>query len=141
MGTKSASTAKAIDGLYKQIDDLLNNSPTETELKQAKDSILNGFIFAYDSPDKILSEQLTYELYGYPKDFLERFRGAVEKVTGADVNRVARKYIDKRKLAVLVVGNPKEFDKPLTTFGQVTKLDIAIPTAPGAPPKAAAGGE
>ena len=78
----------------------------------------------------MLSEQLTYELYGYPKDFLERFRGAVEKVTAADVNRVARKYIDKTKLAVLVVGNPKEFDKPLTTFGQVTNLDITIPTAP-----------
>jgi len=130
MGTKSGSTAKAIDGLYKQIDDLLINPPTEIELKQAKDSILNGFIFAYDSPDKVLSEQLTYELYGYPKDFLERFRGAVEKVSAADVNRVARKYIDKSKLAVLVVGNPKEFDKPLTTFGQVTRLDITIPTAP-----------
>ena len=130
MGTKSGSTAKAIEGLYKQIDDLLSNPPSDAELKQAKDSILNGFIFAYDSPDKVLSEQLTYELYGYPKDFLERFRGAVEKVTTADVNRVARKYIDKSKLAVLVVGNPKEFDKPLTTFGQVTKLDITIPTAP-----------
>ncbi|HKR32818.1 MAG TPA: pitrilysin family protein [Terriglobales bacterium] len=130
MGTKSGSTAKAIEGLYKQIDDLLANPPSGAELKQAKDSILNGFIFAYDSPDKVLSEQLTYELYGYPKDFLERFRGAVEKVTAADVNRVARKYIDKTKLAVLVVGNPKEFDKPLTTFGQVTNLDITIPTAP-----------
>ncbi len=130
MGTKSGSTVKAIDGLYKQIDDLLSNPPTDAELKQAKDSILNGFIFAYDSPDKILGEQLTYELYGYPKDFLERFRDAVEKVTAADVNRVARKYIDKSKLAVLVVGNPHEFDKPLTTFGQVTKLDITIPTAP-----------
>ncbi|HVH89620.1 MAG TPA: pitrilysin family protein [Terriglobales bacterium] len=130
MGTKSSSTAKAIQGLYKQIDDLLSNPPSETELKQAKDSILNAFIFAYDSPDKVLGEQLTYELYGYPKDFLERFRGAVEKVTPADVNRVARKYIGKNKLAVLVVGNPKEFDKPLTTFGQVTKLDISIPTAP-----------
>jgi zinc protease len=111
------------------------------ELKQARDSILNGFIFAYDSPDKILGEQLTYELYGYPKDFLERFRDAVDRVTAADVGRVARKYIDKRKLGVLVVGNPKEFDKPLTEFGQVTKLDISIPTAPpGAKPAAAAGG-
>jgi zinc protease len=131
MGTKSASTGKAIEGLYQQIDDLLNNPPSDEELKQAKDSILNGFIFAYDSPEKILNEQLTYELYGYPKDFLERFRAAVEKVTTSDVSRVARKYIDKRKLAVLVVGNPKDFDKPLSNYGQVTKLDISIPTAPG----------
>ena len=142
MGTKSASTAKAVAALYQQIDDLLSNAPTDAELKQARDSILNGFIFAYDSPDKVLSEQLTYELYGYPKDFLERFRDAVDKVTSADVLRVARKYIDKRKLAVLVVGNPKEFDKPLTQFGQVTKLDISIPTAPpGAKPAAAVGGQ
>lgn len=138
MGTKSASTAKAIAALYQQIDDLLNVPPTEVELKQARDSILNGFIFAYDSPDKVLGEQLTYELYGYPKDFLERFRDAVDKVTSADVHRVARKYIDKRKLAVLVVGNPKEFDKSLAEFGQVTKLDISIPSAPpGAKPAAA----
>jgi zinc protease len=142
MATKSASTAKAIAAMYKEVDDLLNNPPTEQELKQAKDSILNGFIFAYDSPDKILSEQLTYELYGYPKDFLERFRGAVEKVSIADVNRVAHKYIDKSKLAVLVVGNPKDFDKPLSTFGQVTKLDISIPTAPpGSKPAVAAGNQ
>jgi len=142
MGTKSASTAKAVAALYQQIDDLLINPPTDAELKQARDSILNGFIFAYDSPDKVLSEQLTYELYGYPKDFLERFRDAVDKVTSADVHRVARKYIDKRKLAVLVVGNPKEFDKSLTQFGQVTKLDITIPTAPpGAKPAAASGGQ
>ena len=138
MGTKSSSTAKAIAGLYQQIDDLLKTPPDETELKQAKDSILNGFIFAYNSPDKVLSEQLTYELYGYPKDFLERFRDAVEKVTSADVARVARKYIDRSKLAVLVVGNPKDFDQPLTGFGPVTKLDITIPTSP--PSKAVAAG-
>jgi zinc protease len=133
---------KAIDTLYQQIDDLLTNPPTEVELKQAKDSILNGFVFAYDSPEKILNEQLVYELYGYPLDFLERFRSAVEKVTKEDVSRVAHKYIDKRKLAVLVVGNPQEFDKPLSTIGAVTKLDISIPKAPpGAKASAAAGGK
>ncbi|MBV9146730.1 MAG: insulinase family protein [Acidobacteria bacterium] len=141
MGTKSASTAKAIDALYQEVDDLLTKPPTDQELKQAKDSILNGFVFAYDSPEKILNEQLTYELYGYPADFLERFRSAVEKVSTADVSRVAHKYIEKRKLAVLVVGNPKEFDKPLSSFGAVTKLDISIPTTPGAKTAVAAAGK
>jgi zinc protease len=131
MGTKSASTAKAISGLYQQIDDLLNNPPTQDELSQAKDSILNSFIFAYDSPDKVLNERMIYELYGYPADFLERFRAGVEKTTVDDVSRVAHKYINKSQLAVLVAGNPADFDKPLTTFGPVTKLDISIPPPPG----------
>ncbi len=131
MGTKSASTAKAISGLYQQIDDLLNNPPTQDELSQAKDSILNSFIFAYDSPDKILNERMVYELYGYPADFLERFRAGVERTTIIDVSRVAHKYINKSRLAVLVAGNPADFDKPVTTFGEVRKLDISIPPPPG----------
>jgi hypothetical protein len=35
-------------------------------------------------------------------------------------------------LAVLVVGNAKDFDKPLSALGPVTNLDITIPPPPGA---------
>ena len=35
---------------------------------------LNSFIFNYDSPDKILNEQVTLAFYGYPLDFLEKYR-------------------------------------------------------------------
>ena len=44
-------------------------------------------------------------------DFLERYRSEVEKVTSADVTRVAQKYLHKDKMAVLVVGNEPEFGK------------------------------
>jgi hypothetical protein len=43
---------------------------------------------------------------------------------------VARKYIHPDRLAILVVGNAKDFDRKLTTFGKVTPVDISIP-----PPK------
>ena len=43
---------------------------------------------------------------------------------------MARKYIQKDKLAVLVVGNDAEFDKPLSSLGPVTKVDITIPPPP-----------
>ena len=45
--------------------------------------------------------------------------------------RVAAKYLHKDKLAVLVVGNTKEFDKPLSSLGSVSEIDIAIPPPPG----------
>jgi outer membrane lipoprotein-sorting protein len=35
-------------------------------------------------------------------------------------------------LVVLVVGNTKEFDKPLSTLGPVKEIDITIPPPPGA---------
>jgi zinc protease len=133
MGTKSPTTLESIQALDEQIDDVAKHPITEAEIKSAKDSILNSFIFNLDSPDKILRERMTYEFYGYSQDYLEKFRAGVEKVTPADVARVAAKYLHKDKLATLVVGNPAEFDKALSTLGPVTTIDIAIPPPPGEP--------
>ncbi len=96
-------------------------------MKKAKDAILNSFIFEFDSKDKVLAERMRYQFYGYPADFLERYRAGIEKVTPADVDRVARKYVHPDKLAILVVGNSKDFDRNLATFGKVTPVDISIP--------------
>jgi zinc protease len=127
MGTKSGSTAAGIEALRKEMNDLITGHVKESELKVAKDAILNSFIFEFDSKEKVLAERMRYEFYGYPPDFLERFRAGLEKVTPADVDRVARKYIHPEKMAVLVVGNPKDFDRELATFGKVTTIDISIP--------------
>ncbi len=131
MGTKSESTVEAIQALNEQIDDLSQKPITEDETKRAKDAILNSFVFNFDSPEKVLRERMAYEFYGYPADFLERFQAGVEKVTTADVARVATKYVHKDQFAVLVVGNASQFDKPLSSLGPVTNVDITIPPPPG----------
>ena len=132
MGTKSETTVAGIQGLFAELDDMLKNPPTEAELKRAKDNILNSFIFNFDTPAEVMRERMTYEFYGYPLDFLERYRDGIEKTTLADVSQVAKKYIHKDQYAVLVVGNESEFKTPLTTVGRVTPLDITIPTSPSA---------
>ena len=133
MGTKSESTAAAIDALFEEIDNLYKKPVTAEELERAKESILNSFIFRFDSKQKVLNEKMLYEFYGYPPDFLERYRPAVEKVTAADVERVARKYVHRDKIVLLVVGKAEDFDRPLSSFGSVQTIDITIPDPPKAP--------
>jgi zinc protease len=131
MSTKSATTKDAILGLKKELNDLLTDPPTAAEMKRAKDSILNSFVFNFDTRQKVLAEQMRYEFYAYPSDYLERYRSAIEKVTAEDVARVARKYVHPDQLAILVVGNPGEIGNQLTSLGQVKPLDITIPPPPG----------
>ncbi len=135
MGTKSETTVKSIQALGTELSKMSTEPITAAELKRAKDAILNSFVFEFDSKDKVLSERMTYEFYGYPADFLEQYRAGVEKVTAADVDRVAKKYLHQDQMRTLVVGNQTEFDKPLATLGPVTPIDITIP---GAPAEAAA---
>lgn len=130
LGTKSVSTDAATKATLDEVRRLRTEPPTEAELRKAKDDLLNSFIFNYDSPDKVLGEQVTLFVYGYPPDFLERYRAGVEQVTAADVTRVAQKYVQPEKLAIVVVGNEGEIQPPLKQLGPVTPLDTTIPGAP-----------
>jgi zinc protease len=137
MATKSGTTLESISALRDEIR-LLTTSPfTAEEMALAKESILNAFIFTLDSRSKVLNQAVLLEFYGYPPDLFQKYPGLIEKVTAADVERVAKKYVTPDQLAVLVVGNEKDFEKPLASMGTVTPIDITIPE-PGAKRDAAA---
>lgn len=131
VGTKSVSTVPATQAVLDVIAKLKTQPPTADEMRKAKDQVLNSFIFNFDTPEKTLNEQVVLAFYGYPPDFLEKYHDGIEKVTAADVTRVANKYIDVSKLAILVVGNKQEIQPPLSQLGKVTDLDISIPPPPG----------
>ena len=127
--TKSASTVDATRAALGEIAGLAAKPFTEEELARSKDNILNSFLFRYDTREKVLAESVRLEFYGYPADYLETYKAALEKVTVADLNRVAKKYIHPDKLAVLVVGNGPEIKPGLDELklGPVQPVDITIP--------------
>ncbi len=127
--TKSASTVDATKQAMDVLHGLTTTPFTETELKRAKDNILNSFLFRYDTKDKVLAERVRLEFYGYPADYLEKYKTALEKVTVADLNNAAKKYVHPDKLAVLVVGNEQEIKPGLDALdmGAVHPIDITIP--------------
>jgi len=138
--TQSPSTVEAIQQTYKVLDGLTTQPFTEEELKRAKDNILNSFLFHYDTKDKVLAERVQLEFYGFPPDYLETYRAALEKVTLADLTAAAKEYVHPDKYAVLVVGNGPEIKPGLDELkmGPIHNIDITIPGAPGG--AAASGG-
>jgi Predicted Zn-dependent peptidases len=137
MGTKSGSTVEAVNALRIDLADLQSKPFTPAELDQAKESILNAYVFTADSKAKILAQRVNLEFYSYPADYYQKYPAKLQAVTADDVARVAKKYVQSSQVSVLVVGKEKDFDKPLSTLGSVTPIDITIPEA-GAKP--AAGG-
>jgi zinc protease len=135
MTTKTETTAAGIDALRVEIQDLDKSPLTEVEVQRAKEAILNSFVFNYDSKEKIMRQQMTYAYFGFPADYLAQYRSRIEKVTTADVVRVAKKYVHDNQMAILVVGPTKGQDRPLSSFGNVVPVDITIPK-----PKAPGGG-
>ena len=116
--------------MREEIEHIRTTEVTDEELETAKQTVLNSFVFNFDTKAKTLSRMLNYEYYGYPRDFILQYQKAVAAVTRADVLRVARERLDPESLTIVAVGKPEDFAKPLATFGMpVTSIDLTIPEA------------
>lgn len=125
--TKSQSTAQFIQAIQREIVKMTEAEVSDDELQRAKDSILKGFAFEFDSVDKIITRLMTYEYYAYPADFLQKYQANIAKVTKEDVLKVAKDRLKPDRFAIVVLGNAKNFDQPLDKLGKVTEIDITIP--------------
>ena len=135
ISTKIQTTGASIDALLSEARRMTSAPPTEEEVQKGKQALLNSFIFQADSKRKVLGQQLNFEFFGYPLDWLSRYRKGIEAVTVAEVRAAAAKYIHPDQFAILVVGPTEGTDKPLSAYGKVTPIDVTIarPTAPAPP--------
>jgi predicted Zn-dependent peptidase len=97
---------------------------TDEELQFAKDAFLNSFVFSFADAGLIVGRLMALEYYGLPRDFLQRFRDSVVKLTKEDLLRVARKHLHPDRVVILAVGKDDDFEQPLSTFGQVRHLTL-----------------
>ncbi len=135
--TKSASTVQAIQAIRQQVESMRSAEVRDDELKTAKDSVLNAFVFNFDTRAKTIARLQTYTYYDYPSDYIFKFKDAVQKVTKADVLRVAQHDLKPADFSYVVVGKSKDFDHPLTALGlpvQPLQLNSQPTVAAGAEP-------
>lgn len=126
--TKSASTVDTVQAIRTELDRIRSGEVTEEELRSSKDKVLNSFVFNFDRPTKTLNRLVTYDYYGYPKDFIFQYQKAIEGVTRADILRVAKEHLRPQELTIVAVGNPADFGKALSATGLPVKdLDLSIP--------------
>jgi zinc protease len=128
--TKSGSTVKMIRSIETELENFIKNGITDDELKYAKDSYLNSFVFRYDTKGKIINELMALEYYGYPKDFIQKQQKDIQDATKESVNNAVRNRWKPESLALLVVGKDSDFDQPLSSLGSVKTIDITIPPPP-----------
>ena len=122
--TKSETTARAVTLLRSIIAGMTQGVVSERELKLAKDSIVNSFIFGFARSEAVVTQQARLEFYHFPAGYLEHYRDNISRVTREDVLRVAKKYLRPEAMKLVVVGDEKKFDQPLSVFGSVREIKL-----------------
>jgi len=124
--TKAESTIKTI-GLIKEIITRMTREPvSDQELKTAREFMINSFMFGFTSPAIIVSQRARLEYYGYPDNYLDKYRDNIARVTKEDVLNAARKYLKPESFKLVLVGDASKFDGKLSSLGDVRTLDLKL---------------
>jgi zinc protease len=82
----------------------VDEGPTDTELKAAKDYLINGFALRFDSNRKLLDNVANIAWNGLSLNYLETWTAQVETVTVADIRRAFSRVLQPDRMVTVVVG-------------------------------------
>lgn len=121
----AAKTDSALIEFMKELRAIRDTVPTE-ELEKAKRYLQLQLPGRFETTGGIAGQLSQLVTYDVPLSFFNGYIQSVGAVTQADVQRVARKYIDPDRLAIVIVGDRKSIEPLLksTGLGPVTIVDI-----------------
>lgn len=106
--TKNESAKAFIDGIKDNMQKLVADGITETELADAKSYLTGSYPLGFDSNAKIAARMMGVRIDGLPVDFFDTRNALIEAVTLEDVNRVATEFLSPERYTFVVVGEPQD---------------------------------
>jgi zinc protease len=109
--TKKASVAQSIASLDEEFRKMADGKVSEAEVQEQIDAWRNRFVFEFTNDFYSVARLMDQEIEDRPYDYDRRLLDAVQKVTPADVERVAKRYLKPGKLSISVFGALTDEDR------------------------------
>ena len=108
---RTSVTGDSLKEFFYELNRIRDESVSEEELNDAKNFLVGVFPIRAETQEGLTNLIVSQYLHGLPEDYLQTYRDNVRAVTAADVKRVAEKYIQPEKIAIVVVGDASEILK------------------------------
>ena len=108
----AAKTDSGLIEFMKELNAIRDTVPTD-ELNKAKRYLQLGLPADFETTQQIATALVPVALYGLPLDYYNNYVQSIEGITQADVQRVAKQYINPGSLAIVVVGDRKSIESGL----------------------------
>jgi len=122
--TNNDSTMSAINAALRVIEGMKQAEVGDIEYTDAVNFYSGYYPMTLETPDQVASEIIKVKLYGLPVSYIQDFTKNIQKVTKADILRVAQKYIDTQNMVFCVVSKAADVENGLKTLGEVTVKGI-----------------
>ena len=127
-------TGAALTEFFKELEGIRSQVPAE-ELARAKNYTARRFPAAFETAGQLAGRIRDQFVYGLPEDYFDTYVARIEAVTAADVQRVARSWIDPAAMVVVIVGDRKKIEPEVRALHlgpvEVRSIDDVLGRPPG----------
>ena len=106
--TRNATAREAIDGVLSELRRIRDEPVSGRELSEARSFLIGNFPLRIDTTSKVARLLSLMEYHDLGLDYAEQYPKLIGAVTKTDIQRVARKYLNPDRLALVVVAKQEE---------------------------------
>jgi predicted Zn-dependent peptidase len=124
--TKNSTVVFATQLIVNEIERMYAGDVTAKDLNFARTARINAFPSMFSTVFGNIRNFAQLEFEGRPMDYYDKYLGAYQKVTLADIERVAQKYLQPDKMVILIAGDIEQCkagaDNLLPNQGTIDKM-------------------
>jgi zinc protease len=134
-GIQTDKTAAALKEFFNELTAISQPVPAD-ELSRAKHYVSLRFPSGFETTGDISTRLEQVLVYHLPDDYFSTYVQRIEAVAAADVQRVAQKYVQANRLAVVIAGDRMAIEPGIRALnlGSITVLTIDDVFGPAAKP-------
>jgi zinc protease len=115
-------TGAAMKEFFYELNRIRDVDVSEDDISLAKSFLTGVFPLKVETIEGLMGQLVSQELFNLPEDYLDTYREKINSVSIPDIRRVAMKYIDVDKIAIVVVGNLAEISSQIEEFADVMEV-------------------
>ncbi len=123
MDVRTEVTETSLRDLLAEIAKMRDEVVPTDEFKDAQRSLTASFALSLENPAELLNLYIVRQLYNFPVDYWDRYTDRITAITPAQVQTIARKYLDPKRLQIVAVGAAAKIEANLRPFGPVELFD------------------
>jgi zinc protease len=123
MDVRNDVTEASLRDLLAEIAKMRDEPVPTAEFRDAQRSLTASFALSLENPAGLLNLYIVRQLYKFPVDYWDKYTDRIAAVTPAQVQAVARKHLDPKRLQIVAVGDAAKVAPVLRTFGPVEVFD------------------
>ena len=122
--TKSASAPTTLQVIQDITKNVKQDGLSPLEIDGAKKAILNSFIFQFDSPHQIVTQQALLAFDRLPNNFLQQYRQRIISLTAAEIKKTANNDLLPEDSVTLILGGEAGYGQMKEKYPALKKIMV-----------------